>query len=299
MESKKLKPAKQAMADAIHHNGGWIEQANYAVQSGCNLRIHFTDDDKKPVRCAGGGWKCQYGFMFLGSTIPLKSKLKNWHQCVLSSEEYYHAYPKADADGWIEWNGGECHVDNDSLVDVKFPDGSEYFNTDAYLDLSSESNTPISHYRQSKKVVKPEFCESVTRSIPEPEAKPTIERLAHDYRNKLDFANRKQREADDAKAATDAALGEIERYCEAVGLLVSPIREDVKQDISITDWRDLKVGDEVRAVRPNGPDSNIGDIGVITKISDDGFWSKFKSTGHYYYFDRHFCDGRVTFIRRP
>jgi len=88
-----------------------------------------------------------------------------------SREEYYQAYPKADADGWIEWNGGECPVDNDSLVDVKFPDGSEYFNTDAYGDWSSESDTPISHYRQSKKVVKPEFCESVMRSIPEPEAK--------------------------------------------------------------------------------------------------------------------------------
>ena len=92
--ANKLKPAKQALADAIHQNGGWIEQANYAVQSGGNLRIHFTDDDKKPVRCAGGGWKCQYGFMFLGSTIPLKSKLKNWHQCILSRDEYFTAYPE-------------------------------------------------------------------------------------------------------------------------------------------------------------------------------------------------------------
>jgi len=139
----------------------------------------------------------------------------------------------------------ECPVDNDSLVDVKFPDGSEYFNTDAYWDWSSESDTPISHYRQSKKVVKPEFCESVTRSIPEPEAKPTIEQLVQDYRNRLDFANRKQQDADDAKAAADAALGELEHAGEALGLLIVIAKPATELELVITDWRDLMVGDVV------------------------------------------------------
>ena len=53
---------------------------------------------------------------------------------------------------------------------------------------------------------KPEFCESVMRSIPEPEAKPTIEQLAADYRNAKDYANRKQQEADAAKL-----VAEVER----------------------------------------------------------------------------------------
>jgi len=89
-----LKPAKQALADAIHQNGGWRDQANYAVQSGFNLRIHFTDDDKKPVISADRGWHCRTGFMFFGSTSPLKAKLPNWHQCILSREEYFTAYPE-------------------------------------------------------------------------------------------------------------------------------------------------------------------------------------------------------------
>ena len=258
--ANKLKPAKQALADAIHQNGGWPES---------ELLDFATSNAFGEVLCSASHPERKGSVWVNGDYYRLISCIKgtiaNWHQTILSREEYYQSYPNVDADGWIEWNGGECPVDNDSLVDVKFPDGSEYFNTDAYWDWSSESDTPISHYRQSKKVVKPELCESVTRSIPEPEsidglcakvteenkhqhidAKPTIEQLAADYRKKLDFAKRKQKEADDAKTAADAALVELERAGEVLGLLIgiaNPCPELV-----ITDWRNLLVGDIVEIV---------------------------------------------------
>ena len=245
ISNAKLKPAKQALADAINQNGGWRSGANWACQHGSNRMFVFSASGLAPTRNAVRGMACwNSGATFFGG-FKFDRKLPNWHQCVLSREEYYHAYPKTDDDGWIEWNGGECPVDNDSLVDVKFPDGSEYFNTDSYWDWSSESDTPISHYRQSKKVVKPWICESVTRSIPEPEAKPTIEQLAQDYRNKLDFANSKQQEADDAKVAADAALGELERAGEAIGLLIGIAKSDQEPELVITDWRDLLVNDVI------------------------------------------------------
>lgn len=100
-------------------------------------------------------------------------------------------------------------------------------------------------YRLRKPEVKPEFCESVMRSIPEPEEKPTIEQLAQDYRNKLDFANSKQKEADDAKVAADAALGELERAGEALGLLIGIAKPDREPELVITDWRDLQVNDVI------------------------------------------------------
>ena len=222
-------------------------------------------------------------------SITSNTLLKNWHQTCISREEYHQAYPKADADGWIEWKGGECPVDNDSLVDVKFPDGSEYFNTDAYWDWSSESDTPISHYRQSKKVVKPEFCESVMRSIPEPEsidglcakvtgenkhqhvdAKPTIEQLAQDYRNKLDFANSKQKEADEAKAASDAALGELELAGEALGLLIGIAKPDREPELVITDWRDLQVNDVVFVGEYDGYESGEYVVAWLEDSDYDG-----------------------------
>ena len=57
MESKKLKPAKQALADAIHQNGGWVEVATFAVSGyGCvgttdaEFVISFFNGKSKPSR---------------------------------------------------------------------------------------------------------------------------------------------------------------------------------------------------------------------------------------------------------
>ena len=87
---------------------------------------------------------------------------------------------------------------------------------------------------------KPEFCESVMRTIPEPEAKPTIEQLAADYRSAKDYAERKQQEAD-----ADAKLKVLELAGEDIGLLLSPITEKQELELVITDWRDLQAGDVI------------------------------------------------------
>ena len=106
------------------------------------------------------------------------------------------------------------------------------------------------------------------RSIPDPEAKPTIEQLAQDYRNKLDFAKRKQQEADDAKVAADAALGELERAGEALGLVIGIAKHELEKVIA--DWRDLRIGDEVECIKSNIGKYN-GVAGVVRSIDyDDG-----------------------------
>ena len=75
--------------------------------------------------------------------------------------------------------------------------------------------------------------------------KPTIEQLAADYRNAKDYAERKQQEADAAKADADAKLKELELAGEAIGLLVSPIAEKHEPELVITDWRDLMSDDVI------------------------------------------------------
>ena len=80
-------------------------------------------------------------------------------------------------------------------------------------------------------------------SIEELVRKPTIEQLAADYRNAKDYANRKQQEADDAKAAADEALGELERAGEALGLVIGVAMPD--PELVITDWRDLMERDVI------------------------------------------------------
>ena len=86
---------------------------------------------------------------------------------------------------------------------------------------------------------------------PEPvvEIKPSVEQLAADYRNKLDYANRKQDEADKANMESDAALSQLEDAIAAIGFVITPLAATEQEpELVITDWRDLRVGDEVECV---------------------------------------------------
>lgn len=121
----------------------------------------------------------------------------------------------------------------------------------------------------------------VAEAAPEPvvEAKPTIEQLAADYRNLLDFAQRKQQEADDAKADAEAKLAELIAAGKALRLVLS-VAGGVPE-LVITDWRDLRVGDEVALTSPNGGGVNVGEVGAIRRIDDRTMSVSFPSqAGH-------------------
>ena len=232
----KLSKSKLALAKVINENGGWPERALLAVQDNC---IAFFLGGKPEYK---SGDKCWYSNSIDGAcvgTITRDEKVTNWHQTILSREEYYQAYQKTDADGWIEWKGGECHVDFNDEVDVTFRLSVGSARGEAgsvrwsHLGLDSD----IVAYRMHKPEAKPEFCESVTRSIPEPEAKPTIEQLAQDYRNAKDYALRLQEEANDAWTAAEKAKGELIDAGKAPGLVLSV----AEPETVIADWRDLRV----------------------------------------------------------
>lgn len=132
---------------------------------------------------------------------------------------------------------------------------------------------------------KPEYCESVMRSIPEPSDKPTIEQLAADYRNAKDYAERKQQEADDAKADAEAKLAELVAAGKAHGLVLSVEREggagtSIHHPLIAGDllsWRQWEVGDliswsivghtgEFRVIAVHhDPSREIGDFEVEDK----------------------------------
>lgn len=208
----KLKPAKQALADAIRQNGGWRNDAAIAIFGKYSMECAFVHESEGSVKYNPeiGSWQIR-NENYLGG-FKMKP-FANWHQTILIREEYYQAYPKADADGWIEWKGGECPVEASDEVDTKHRVGRvdirRYANSAWWYHTGGHGD--IIAYRLHKPEVGPEFCESVMRSIPEPEAKPTIEQLAQDYRNAKDYALRLQKEANEAAVKAESFTVEIRK----------------------------------------------------------------------------------------
>lgn len=247
----KISKSKQGLARIISENGGWCEHCEWAVQDksgefGENSVILFEGQDKPIIEAGMPEWMCAEGYesdSTFGKHVCDADKLvKNWHQTILSRDEYFHLYPAPDSDGWIEWNGGECPVNGDAVIGIKTRDGDIQTSIAGECNWSHSDGWCIEHrhiiaYRLHKpEQAKPEFCESVTRSIPEPESKPTIEQLAADYRNRKDYADRKQAEADAAKADAESKLAELVAAGKELGLVpVSAVKPAIDGCMHLVD----------------------------------------------------------------
>lgn len=269
----KISASKKQLAKIISENGGWL-CADFAAQQ---------DDGEVWFSSTKPTWNVGRGTFAMGykDHFTIGNLIANRHQSVLSRDEYFHLYPAPDADGWIEWKGGDQPVKDGVKVDVKYKTSGTNIGVRAGFtgrlnegSMSGYSAVKWSHtgsrtdiiaYRLHKpNLAETEFCESVTRSIPEPSNKPTIEQLAADYRNAKDYAERKQQEADEAKVEAEAALSRLIIACADLGFEIKPKVKlessgssviDKLQDkasalagseLNITDWRDLQVGDEIK-----------------------------------------------------
>lgn len=276
----KISKSKQELARIISENGGWRD-GEFAAQDGdggvggYEVKPEWNSRSKYWWREALGEWF-------------LANKIKNHHQTVLSRAEYFHIYPAPDDDGWIEWLRDEPPVGEGVIIDVKYSDGDELHSAPCGVFTANMTSirgecasaesfgrgdgsfVHIIAYRLHKQA-DPEFCESVMRSIPEPDEQawtnpPTIEQLAADYRNAKDYAERKQQEADAAKADADEKLRVLEIAGEALGLLVSPITEKQDPEMVIA----VQVGDEVECIKSNvNPGKYMGRIGTVSSVDVD------------------------------
>ena len=262
----KISNSKKELARIISENGGWQEHCEWAVQDksgefGESSVILFDGKDKPIIEAGMSEWMCAQGYesdSTFGKHVCDADKLvKNWHQTILSRAEYFHLYPAPDADGWIEWKGGECPVEVGTIVDVKQRDGD--FGTYLHagkktFELQSEGGATAedwSHldeggdiiaYRLHKPEQERDSADQVEVTLHgdstltiggDPmtamrrmqdslvfDTKPSIEQLASDYRNAKDYAERKQREADDAKSDADAKLAELIASGKELGLVI-------------------------------------------------------------------------------
>ena len=202
----KISNSKKQLAQLLIEAGvtQFPDGANWAAQDG-DKDVDFFE--MKPVRDVEW-WQGDYD---VANRVSLSVKIPNWHQTVLSRDEYFHLYPVAEA-----------------------------------------ALEPVA------------------------DAKPTIEQLADDYSNRKDYAERKQQEADAAKADAEAKLAELVAAGRALGLALSVAGPE--PELVITDWRDLQVGDVIEYV--DGDIKNkIGMSGPVVEFAPaatDGMYVRLK-----------------------
>jgi hypothetical protein len=133
--------------------------------------------------------------------IQLPSLCRNWHQTIVTLEQYSEA---------LAANVGEPPA------------------------MASKSNQA----RESENVQSPDAAEWHNP--------PSIEQLAADYHAKAAEADRLQAVAYEATKAADDALIALGKACELLGLVISvDTKPKQVEQLEITDWRDLRVGDVV------------------------------------------------------
>lgn len=150
-------------------------------------------------------------------------------------------------DGWIAGNFASQQDDGEVWFSVFKPTWKTRCGT---FDADYEGHFTIGHLianRHQTILSRDEYFHLYpaveTAPVPVPEAKPTIEQLAADYRNRKDYADRKQQEADAAKADAEVKLAELVAAGKALGLVLSVGVEEPA--LVITDWRGLQVGDVI------------------------------------------------------
>lgn len=178
----KISKSKQELARIVSENGGW-RNGEFAAQDG-DGGIGGYEVKPEWDSLAKYWWREASGQWFFAN------KIKNHHQTVLSRAEYFHIYPLPDADVAIAASFNPC-------ADGFEVGGVMAQHTDS---LISESN--------------------VAQYTPRITAVTTIEQLAADYRNAKDYAERKQQEADAAKADAEAKLAELVAAGKALGLVL-------------------------------------------------------------------------------
>ncbi|MGL5487074.1 MAG: hypothetical protein ACRDC6_12435 [Shewanella sp.] len=225
----KISNSKKELARIISENGGWRDGVEWAVQNGDHGRISFSEN--KPSRHGSKSWMAEGGFQF---KIEVCKPISNWHQTILSREEYFHLYPESDADGWIEWKGGECPVGRDVAVDLKWSDGFEpkAAKPRAFRWQHLDSHANIIAYRLHKpeqtgateklsdEAVLAAKSALMSDSIEELVRKQTLDQLLQDWRNADDYAKRKQAEADEAAAMRDERWQAVQARAGEMGVTV-------------------------------------------------------------------------------
>lgn len=333
----KISKSKQELARIISENGGWCDMAEWAAQDSkidhLPFRVCFYKNrptiEKGDTRWMDGNCRPIVG------SVDASRQIKNWHQTILSRAEYLHLYPAPHADGWIEWNGGKCPIDDEVMVEIMTRDGEIGVDAALYWNWSHDSVSCVTKRQVTAyRLHKPDQAESaavgddetkeeldahgrgnlgssVARDLSVSDgrintgsfstAKPTIEQLAADYHAKLAIATQAQEEADSHRCGAEVALSKLEIAAKELGFKIEPITAKQEPELVITDWRDLQVGDIIEYVDGDIKDK-IGMSGPVVEFDEyatDGMNVRLKCDGTGGSFGRLGWPKEWRFIRRP
>ena len=225
----KISKSKRQLAQLLIDAGvkEFPNGAAWAAQGSTDLKASFYSG-YKPNRGFGEDAFCG-NYCGRCHDVQLPSLINNWYQTVLGRDEFDQivADTAPDADGWIEWGGGECPVDVDALVCCKLRSGK--VSITAYhagiLSWRHDRNaSDIIAYRLHKPAqAEIEYKDGVKPIDPaktEGQSKPTLDQLLQDWRNADDFAKRKQAEADEAAAMRDERWEAVQDRAGEMGVTV-------------------------------------------------------------------------------
>lgn len=140
----------QILVEELPKIGGWPDDMNYCGQSAYDNELYFYRHPYTGQPCDKRGiftdsHRSEYAYTPISrdqyeTALAASKELRHYHV----STEHYTADTgagktaiAADAEGWIKWAGGECPVDSDAIVEVKYRNPNPYqFNNDRAGDFT-------------------------------------------------------------------------------------------------------------------------------------------------------------------
>jgi hypothetical protein len=130
----KISNSKKELARIISKNGGWRDGAEFAAQDKGGKVFFYGIKPTPHPRVDGWSFK---GVMD-GYWIACGNELPNWHQTILSRDEYFHLYPAPDAGVKVTVeNATTCHLTvTDKLTIEQL--AADYRNAKDYADRKQQ-----------------------------------------------------------------------------------------------------------------------------------------------------------------
>ncbi|MGL5703613.1 MAG: hypothetical protein ACRCW5_10950 [Cetobacterium sp.] len=266
----------------------WPERASHAFMNEDERFVSFTSGRRPDV--VVGVDKCMYTGVYAGS-VSAWCKHSDWRSSLITREEF------ESVDGWVR-NDGKPPVDDDAIVEtiVNGEVDSRPFPADG---IEWGGGGCVSHWRYhkpQKQEVKPEPESNASNQS---ESQEGIESLISKHKAVKEIARMARIELERAEAAEHSLMLSIETWAESHGFDIRVLSEsEEKQELVITDFGDLRIGDEIECIHPVGGFISPGDIGVVTSNDGELITADFDKQSDYVYGDSNFGI-KFKFIRRP